>query len=91
MYSTTKLNLSWSALPEEFHNGDLVGYRFFYFMASQGGVDVAGNQRKIIIQVDKFTLSYVIEGLESYSQYEVQLYAFSKYGDGPPIVLTGCK
>ena len=89
MYSTTQLNISWSSLPPEFHNGDLSGYKFFYFMTSQSGVDVAGNQIKHLVQVDKFTHSYIINGLESYSEYEVHLYAFSRYGDGPPIVLKG--
>ena len=89
MYSTTQINVSWSSLPEKFHNGDMVGYRLFYFMTSQSGVDIAGKQQKTLIQVDKFTNSYVIEGLESYSEYEVHLYAFSQYGDGPPIVLKG--
>ena len=60
-------------------------------MTSQSGVDVAGNQPKKIIQVDKFTHNYIIKGLESYSEYEVHLYAFSQYGDGPPIVLKGGK
>uniref|UniRef100_A0A7M5X9R1 Fibronectin type-III domain-containing protein n=1 Tax=Clytia hemisphaerica TaxID=252671 RepID=A0A7M5X9R1_9CNID len=92
-FSTHQLNISWSALPPEYHNGDLVGYRFFYFMVRQAGVELAGRQTKILIDVDKFTMSYLIGGLESYTEYEIHLYAYSRYGDGPPIVLKGstCK
>jgi len=45
----------------------------------------------MLVDLDKFTFSYLITGLESYTEYEIHLYAFSQYGDGPPVVLKGCK
>ena len=89
--STSTLNISWSALPEKFHNGDLSGYRVFYLPKRQAGLDVAGEQEILLKSVDKFTFNILLQDLESYTEYEIHLYAFSRYGDGPPIVLKGGK
>lgn len=82
--------LTWDPLRKEDENGELGGYKFFYFITRISGVDV-GQQEIIAVTLDRFTHSYRITGLQSYTEYEVHLYAFSSYGDGPVVVLSGRK
>lgn len=82
--------MRWDALLKEDENGDLTGYKIFYFITRVAGVDV-GQQKITFVTLDKYTLQYRMRGLQSYTEYEIHLYAYSRYGDGPTVILSGGK
>ncbi|KAM4631625.1 protein sidekick-1 [Discoglossus pictus] len=82
--SSTQILLSWATIPESHQNGLILGYKVVYKQkssnADSNSLLVKGNQ----------TLSVLLDGLRKYVQYEIQVLAFTRIGDGvlssPPIV-----
>lgn len=76
-------------MSKEDENGYLAGYRLYYRRVQVSGVDLPSGEPFVDVVFDRFTKRYLMTGLESYTQYEITLYAFSVYGDGPKVVLLG--
>ncbi|XP_057292100.1 uncharacterized protein LOC130614680 isoform X2 [Hydractinia symbiolongicarpus] len=91
--STTEMLVTWDFMSKENENGYLAGYRLYYRRVQVSGVDLPSGEPFVDVILDRFTKRYLMTGLESYTQYEITLYAFSVYGDGPKVVLLGdtCK
>ena len=79
--SSTGLQLQWSPIPVEKHNGKLLGYQ----------VVVKSEQQKTEwnLTLNSTTkTSLKLNGLKKYSMYEVSVYGVTRLGRGPPGVLT---
>ena len=79
--SSTGLQLQWSPIPVEKHNGKLLGYQ----------VAVRSEQQKTEwnLTVNSTTKSSLeLNGLKKYSVYEVSVYGVTRRGRGPPGVLS---
>ncbi|XP_078414728.1 protein sidekick-1 isoform X2 [Cetorhinus maximus] len=76
--SSTQILVMWGPVPESDQNGLILGYKILYRERdSESGTHnhlVKGN----------FTQSVVLNGLRKYSQYEIQVLAFTRIGDGVP-------
>ena len=81
--------ITWDAIPKDDENGHLLGYRLFYKKILQAGIELVGEQKFVDVVMDRYTFSYEMTGLESYTKYEIYLYGYSAYGDGPTVVLYG--
>uniref|UniRef100_A0A8C2E9E7 Cell adhesion molecule DSCAM n=1 Tax=Cyprinus carpio TaxID=7962 RepID=A0A8C2E9E7_CYPCA len=70
------ISLSWSALPKEALNGMLLGYRVIYWANLPDGE--LGEIRNITTTKPSLDL----ERLEKYTNYSIQVLAFTRAGDG---------
>uniref|UniRef100_A0A671SFN5 Down syndrome cell adhesion molecule b n=1 Tax=Sinocyclocheilus anshuiensis TaxID=1608454 RepID=A0A671SFN5_9TELE len=70
------ISLSWSALPKEALNGMLLGYRVIYWANLPDGE--LGEIRNITTTKPSLEL----ERLEKYTNYSIQVLAFTRAGDG---------
>ena len=76
--------LTWSTLSEEKTNGRFRGYKVRLTKRKTAGVDVMITQSSTKeITVDKYTLKLKINGLISYSLYEISICGFTAAGNGP--------
>uniref|UniRef100_A0A673TFD6 Sidekick cell adhesion molecule 1 n=1 Tax=Suricata suricatta TaxID=37032 RepID=A0A673TFD6_SURSU len=77
--SETSLRLRWVPLPDARYNGspESVGYRVKYWRP--------GLQPQTLVQVihDRLEREFTIEGLEEWTEYELQMQAFNAIGAGP--------
>jgi len=77
--SPTEIRITWKPPQTDQINGDLLGYKIFYYpQPSNGGK---------IIEMTEFALasdvSYSIIFLEMYTNYTIHIIAFNPAGDGP--------
>ncbi|XP_078273747.1 protein sidekick-1 isoform X2 [Rhinoraja longicauda] len=76
--SPTQILVMWGPVPESDQNGLILGYKILYrekdFESRTQTRLVKGN----------FTHSVVLNGLRKYNQYEIQVLAFTRIGDGVP-------
>uniref|UniRef100_A0AAR2IRM1 Cell adhesion molecule DSCAM n=1 Tax=Pygocentrus nattereri TaxID=42514 RepID=A0AAR2IRM1_PYGNA len=70
------ISLSWSALPKEALNGMLLGYRVIYW------ANLLDGELGDIRNVTTSKPSLELEGLEKYTNYSIQVLAFTRAGDG---------
>ena len=87
-YSTAEMLITWDAIPKDLENGYLLGYRLFYKRYQEAGLDLIG-EKFVDVILDRFTLSYKMTGLQSYTKYEIHIYGYSAYGDGPNLIVYG--
>ena len=74
--STTSIKVSWDKVPWKWRNGKIIRYSLEVYNGS--------SQQKVLNQtVDGNKTSYVVEGLQVYSNYSVQVRAETKLGSGP--------
>ena len=74
--SSTSINVSWSPVPLGHTNGVLTGYRVFF-------IDAAETQAKLHVTVESPTVySAKLTGLLPYTNYCIQVLAFTSQGDG---------
>uniref|UniRef100_A0A8C3XAQ0 Sidekick cell adhesion molecule 1 n=1 Tax=Catagonus wagneri TaxID=51154 RepID=A0A8C3XAQ0_9CETA len=77
--SETSLRLRWVPLPDSQYNGnpEAVGYRIKYWRP--------GLQASALAQVisDRLEREFTVEGLEEWTEYELQVQAFNAIGAGP--------
>ena len=82
--SLDTITITWNALREDVTNGRFQGYKVKYTKRKVAGVDVMtseSNTKEII--VDKYTLKLKINGLLSYSSYDISVCGFTEAGNGP--------
>uniref|UniRef100_A0A8B9HWJ5 Down syndrome cell adhesion molecule b n=1 Tax=Astyanax mexicanus TaxID=7994 RepID=A0A8B9HWJ5_ASTMX len=70
------ISLSWSALPKEALNGMLLGYRVIYW------ANLLDGELGEIKNVTTGKPSLELENLEKYTNYSIQVLAFTRAGDG---------
>ncbi|XP_028300243.1 protein sidekick-1 isoform X3 [Gouania willdenowi] len=76
--SSTKILLTWSALPQAQKNGLILGYKVLYSEKDSEGppsVEVAEGEGKV---------SLLLGELQKYTVYVLQVLAYTRRGDGPP-------
>ena len=73
--STTSINISWSEVPWQKRNGDIIEYNLQVFNSSLHNIydyTVLGNET-----------SHVVENLDVFSNYSAKVQAVTKPGQGP--------
>ena len=75
--------VEWQKIPDDKLNGRLLCYRIRYTTFQVGTTYVIGDSDTKIIDVDKFTFSRKITGLQSFTKYTVTVSGVNKPGEGP--------
>ncbi|XP_047434773.1 protein sidekick-1-like isoform X2 [Mugil cephalus] len=76
--SSSKILLTWSALPQDQRNGVIVGYKVLYKEKdSEGPPTVKAAE-------GEGSVSLLLGDLQKYTVYVLQVLAFTQKGDGPP-------
>lgn len=70
--------MHWTALPQKYIHGNLLGYRVSY--TDPGSSDKEWQEQT----VDNITTDVIISNLAKYTKYIVQVEAFTKIGQGTP-------
>ncbi|XP_027874470.1 protein sidekick-1-like isoform X1 [Xiphophorus couchianus] len=76
--SSSRIMLTWSALPEAQRNGVIIGYKVLY---CEKDSDTPPNVQ--VVQGDR-NLTLLLGTLQKYKMYALQVLAFTQVGDGPP-------
>lgn len=88
--STTSVNVTWLPFDDLFILERMLGYRVSYRAVKIGDEDVgSGEAPTHNFTVRKTTLTALIEGLESYTRYQINVSGFSRRGDGPSAITEG--
>uniref|UniRef100_UPI00398E8C7C protein sidekick-1 isoform X2 n=1 Tax=Pristiophorus japonicus TaxID=55135 RepID=UPI00398E8C7C len=74
--SSTQILVMWGPVPESDQNGLILGYKILY----QERDSESGTLTHLV--KGNFTQSVVLNGLRKYGQYEIQVLAFTRIGDG---------
>ncbi len=82
LYSTSQLLLTWKAIPNEFTNGILQGYRIQYTVTHVSNSPYVGATPTVVVK-DRFTFLLKINGLQSYTKYSIKIAGFTNAGNGP--------
>ncbi|XP_055940735.1 tyrosine-protein phosphatase Lar-like isoform X5 [Argiope bruennichi] len=84
--NSRSLQVTWKPPPREQQNGAIIYYKIKYLKAEFGDDLVKAQE----IRVEADQLSYIIGGLEKWTEYRVWVIAGTEVGDGPhslPIIL----
>ena len=88
--STTSINVTWLPFDDLFILERMLGYRVSYRAVRIGDENVGKEEAPTYnLTVRKTTLTVVIEGLESYTRYQINVSGFSRRGDGPSAITEG--
>ena len=88
--STTSINVTWLPFDDLFILERMLGYRVSYRAVRIGDENVEKEEAPTYnLTVRKTTLTVVIEGLESYTRYQINVSGFSRRGDGPSAITVG--
>ena len=88
--STNSINVTWLPFDDLFILERMLGYRVSYRAVRIGDENVEkGEAPTHNFTVRKTTLTVVIEGLESYTRYQINVSGFSRQGDGPSAITEG--
>lgn len=88
--STQSINITWLPIDDEFILERMLGYRVSYRAVWIGDEYVEeGDVPTLNFTVRKTTLDAVIERLDSYTLYQINVSGFSRRGDGPSAITGG--
>ena len=88
LVTTSSLQVSWNALPQQSINGLLIGYRLIYkLLSTSRRRALFAKPEEIIVSPHK--TSIWLKGLRSFSVYEIKVAAFTSVGDGPFSLVVG--
>ncbi|XP_048465695.1 protein sidekick-1 [Rhincodon typus] len=76
--SSTQILVTWGPVPDSEQNGRILGYKILY-QERDSELNICSHPVK-----GNFTQSVVLNDLRKYSQYEIQVLAFTRIGDGVP-------
>uniref|UniRef100_A0A8C7XTG8 Sidekick cell adhesion molecule 1a n=1 Tax=Oryzias sinensis TaxID=183150 RepID=A0A8C7XTG8_9TELE len=82
--SSSKIMLTWSALPQTLRNGVILGYKVLY-----SEKDLEAPPSVLVVQGEG-NLTVLLGALQKYTVYVLQVLAFTRIGDGPlsnPVLL----
>ena len=72
------MTIQWNPLPQQYHNGRLLGYRVFFRKAASSSFHVD------VSSVVVYNSNWVtLKNLEPGQRYEISVTAFTSKGDGP--------
>ncbi len=78
--TSTSITASWQLPPENARNGIISGFKLFYKLngssASPTVIHIVGANLTNLTRID-------VTGLQTYTEYEFQVLAFTSVGDGP--------
>ncbi|XP_062868629.1 protein sidekick-1 isoform X2 [Trichomycterus rosablanca] len=86
--SSTRILVTWGPVPEPQQNGNILGYKVMY---REKGSDA---ESEVQVVKGNLTQSVLLRNLRKYVQYEIQVLAFTRIGDGQlssPAVLERTK
>jgi len=86
--SSTEVNVTWSPPANDKQNGQILGYKIFYWPESKSNSDNSNlteipENKEIMELVPDTRLSFVVLDLEMFTSYFIQVSAFNPAGDGP--------
>ncbi|XP_074632006.1 uncharacterized protein LOC141890434 isoform X2 [Acropora palmata] len=76
--SADTLNLTWDSIPEEHHNGRVIGYTIWY----RAGCEYNYMSPEVRINVSVSTTSYTLTGLQPGTKYDLRIAGFTASGIG---------
>ncbi|XP_039630055.1 protein sidekick-1 isoform X2 [Polypterus senegalus] len=76
--SSTRILVTWGPVPEQEQNGNILGYKVLYKEKDLGGDPLTH------IVKGNLTQSALLRNLRKYVEYEIQVLAFTRIGDGVP-------
>ncbi|TRY87491.1 hypothetical protein DNTS_035314, partial [Danionella cerebrum] len=84
--SSSRILVTWGPVPEHEQNGNILGYKVLYKEKS------SDSEPQVNVVKGNLTQSVLLRNLRKYVQYEIQVLAFTRIGDGqlssPPVRLT---
>ncbi|XP_062388932.1 protein sidekick-1 isoform X4 [Sardina pilchardus] len=82
--SSTRILVTWSPVPEQEQNGNILGYKVLY---KEKDSDLEAQVQSV---KGNLTQSVLLRNLRKYVQYQIQVLAFTRIGDGelssPPVL-----
>ncbi|XP_017262335.1 protein sidekick-1 isoform X1 [Kryptolebias marmoratus] len=76
--SSSRIMLTWSTLPRAQRNGVILGYKVLYSQKD------SESPPKVKVAEGEGNLSLLLNGLQKYTMYVLQVLAYTQLGDGPP-------
>lgn len=81
--SSTEVRLNWKPPQQSQQNGDLLGYKIFYFIM-EASQDIGDHKIEEELEVVPATYTaHSLVFLDKYTKYRIQILAFNPAGDGP--------
>ncbi|XP_059414542.1 protein sidekick-1-like isoform X5 [Carassius carassius] len=82
--SSSRILVTWGPVPEHEQNGNILGYKVMYKEKD------SGSEAQVNVVKGNLTQSVLLRNLRKYVQYEIQVLAFTRIGDGqlssPPVL-----
>uniref|UniRef100_A0A8C2DXE2 Sidekick cell adhesion molecule 1a n=1 Tax=Cyprinus carpio TaxID=7962 RepID=A0A8C2DXE2_CYPCA len=82
--SSSRILVTWGPVPEHEQNGNILGYKVMYKEKD------SGSEAQVSVVKGNLTQSVLLRNLRKYVQYEIQVLAFTRIGDGqlsrPPVL-----
>ncbi|XP_028840926.1 protein sidekick-1 isoform X2 [Denticeps clupeoides] len=76
--SSTRILVTWGPVPEAEQNGNILGYKVHYREKD------SDSEAEVQVVKGNLTQSVLLRNLRKYVQYEIQVLAFTRIGDGEP-------
>uniref|UniRef100_A0A8D8LZQ1 Down syndrome cell adhesion molecule-like protein Dscam2 n=1 Tax=Cacopsylla melanoneura TaxID=428564 RepID=A0A8D8LZQ1_9HEMI len=83
--TATSLKITWETVPTDARNGVIQGYKVVYYPSEDWYESLDSNLTKT------FSLSATLQGLKKFTNYSVQVLAFTQAGDGMPSDQNFCR
>ena len=74
------MTVQWSPLPQQYHNGRLLGYRVFFRKTANYSFPVNVVASSVVVYNSNWV---TLKNLEPGQRYEISVTAFTSKGDGP--------
>uniref|UniRef100_A0A8C1W7I8 Sidekick cell adhesion molecule 1a n=1 Tax=Cyprinus carpio TaxID=7962 RepID=A0A8C1W7I8_CYPCA len=82
--SSSRILVTWGSVPEHEQNGNILGYKVMYKEKD------SDSEAQVNVVKGNLTQSVLLRNLRKYVQYEIQVLAFTRIGDGqlssPPVL-----
>ncbi|KAJ7390093.1 hypothetical protein OS493_027123 [Desmophyllum pertusum] len=90
--STTSINVTWNPIEDELILERMLGYRVSYRTVRIGDEDVKEGEEPPTYNFTvrkKQLWTLLIEGLDTYTRYQINVSGFTRRGDGPSAITAG--
>lgn len=85
--TSQSLQISWQPTPVQHTNGLLLGYKVNYEHVGE----IVGNESDDLDTKKTSELTFVLTGLKKYTNYSIQVLAYTRMGDGVPSPALFCQ
>ena len=79
---STEITVHWNALPEQYVNGRLLGYRVYFQKTTHSSSSVPSNTSSVNVTYPN-TTSVILTELNPGQRYRIYVSAFTSKGEGP--------